>query len=133
MNFVQDGIHVEKIETRIQTLIEQGHFHAETLVIDGYDFSKSTIEDLQSFRAFARQHGLELWFSATISDNNGFFDGSVVPPVLVHLLDEIAIVICLQPRGDFIHLNLTKDHDAQVVENTHLKVDPKILLLAEDN
>ena len=48
-------------------------------------------------------------------------------------MEDIAILICLQPRGDVTHLSLAKDHDATMVNDMHLKLDPRILLIAEEN
>lgn len=133
MNFAQDGIHITEIEKSIMTLIENGHFSADTLVIDGYDFSRSSIEELQAFKKFAADLNLQLWFSASLVDEVDSFDGSSIPAILKDLLSEISIVISLQPRENYIHLNLLKDHDSEMFEDLHLKLDSEILLIAEEN
>lgn len=132
MNFIQDGIHITEIERSIVTLIESGHFSADTLVIDGYNFSRSSVEELQKFKKFATDLSLALWFSASLDDNVDTRDGSAMPDILKGLLDEIAIVISLQPRENYIHLNLMKDRDSETIEDLHLKLDPEILLIAEE-
>ncbi len=71
-------------------------------------------------------------FSASIPDGPDYFDGSTVPELLQPLIDEISIVICLKPQDNLIHLNLVKDHGSDIVENSHLKLDSKILLIAEE-
>ncbi len=133
MNFAQDGIHITQIEKSIVTLINNGHFSADTLVVDGYDFSRSSVKELQEFRKFAAELNLELWFSASLIDEVDSFDGSTIPTILKDLLDEIAIVISLQPREDYIHLILLKNHDSETIEDLHLKLDPEILLIAEED
>jgi predicted ATP-dependent serine protease len=131
MNFKQADVSVEKIEKNIRALMENGNFSVETIVVDGYNFNKGSIEEFREFRRFARDNGFELWFSATITENASGSDR--VPRMLLPYIDDIAILICLQPRGDFIHLNLVKDHDAEMASDMHLKLDPRILLIAEEN
>ncbi|HUI92262.1 MAG TPA: hypothetical protein VLX68_08450 [Chitinivibrionales bacterium] len=131
MNFEQASVTVAKIEKNVRTLIEQGNFSVETIVVDGYDFGKATAGEFGEFRRFARDNGFELWFSATLKEDAT--DAKRVPKLLAPYIDDIAILICLEPRGDFIHLNLVKDHDAVVAADMHLKLDPRILLIAEEN
>lgn len=132
MNFMQDGIHITEIEKSIRSLIKDGHFEADTLIIDGYDFGISSKEELREFKQFAEELGLSLWFSVSLTDGPAFFDGSSVPPVLSSLVDEIDVIICLQPQEKHIRLNLVKDHNAPVVDNLHLRLDPKVLLIASE-
>ncbi len=132
MNFNFDTFDIKEIENRIRTLNETCNFYADILVIDGYAFDKTSLEDLREFRKFAKELNIEIWFSASIPDKEGYFDGSSVPTILQPFINEIAIIICLQPMGHVIHLNLVKDHDEEVAGDPHLKLDPKILLIAEE-
>jgi len=131
MNFEQAGVTVEKIENNVRTLIEKGNFSVETIVVDGYDFTAATAGEFSKFRRFARDNGFELWFSVTLKEDA--IGTNRVPRVLSPFLNDIAILICLQPRGDFIHLDLVKDHDDAMVSDMNLKLDPRILLIAEEN
>jgi hypothetical protein len=131
MNFEQASVTVAKIEKNVRMLIEKGNFSVETIVVDGYDFNKATVEEFGEFRRFARDNGFELWFSATLREDAT--DKNLVPRMLSPYMDDIAILICLEPRGDLIHLNLVKDHDAGMAADMHLKLDPHILLIAEEN
>ena len=132
MNFNQDTIDQKKIEKSILTTVENCAFNPNTIVLDDYDFSKSSAADLQSFKNFASQLNLELWFSASVPDDHGYFDGSSIPEMIQPLIDKISIVICLQPRDHLVHLNLVKDHEAEMAGDPHLKLDPRILLIAEE-
>ena len=132
MNFRQDGIHITAIEDRIHNLIECGHFAADTMVIDGSDFSRSDSAELADFRRFAGEHGLELWFSATVGPDESGWDGSTVPEGLCGMDKEIAVCIALKPTGSGIQLRLVKDHDADCAADLHLMLDPNILILSEN-
>jgi len=46
MHFAQAGMQITAIEKSIITLIESSHFDAQTIIIDGYNFSKSTSDDM---------------------------------------------------------------------------------------
>jgi hypothetical protein len=132
MNFEQGKVGVEKIEKNVRLLIEKGNFTVETIIVDGYDFTSASAEEFRQFKRFACDNKFEIWFSATLKED--LRPGSDrVPRVLAPFIDNIAILICLQPRGEFTHLSLAKDHDAKVVSDMHLKLDPRILLIAEEN
>ena len=55
----------------------------------------------------------------------------MVSQPLSPILEDIAILILLEPREDYIHLKLVKDHEITTSEDLHLKLDPQILLIAE--
>ena len=133
MNFSQAEIHIEEIKKSVARLIEKGNFSADTVVIDGYDFSASSQRELEAFKQFASELGLSLWFSATVKDGAEQFDGSSIPAQLSKFASEISLIICLQPKGDYINLNLVKDHGHDIPFDPHLKLDPKILLIADEN
>ena len=58
------------------------------------------------------------------------FDEHGIPRVLSPYLGEIAIVIFLKPEAGIIRLELKKDHEHKPKNDLHLKLDPKILLIA---
>jgi len=128
MNFKQDGIHIPDIERSISTLVSSAKFSAETLIVDGYDFSRSNSDELRLFKRFAASMSLELWFSASLPSDAS----SEAPPELGHVLDEIDVLITLQPRDSCIHLHLVKDHGSPIEDDLHLKLDPQILLIDEE-
>ncbi|MBD3315684.1 MAG: AAA family ATPase [Chitinivibrionales bacterium] len=132
MNFRQDGIHITEIEKSIRELIDDGGFAANTVIIDGYDFARSSTEELREFRTFSEKLGLELWFSAELPGDLDEQEGGSVPETLRAVADELSVVICLRPTDDFIRLELVKDHDAPSVADMHLKLDPATLLIAEE-
>ena len=101
-------------------------------MVDGFNFASATVGEFREFKDFARENNFEMWFSATIKEDAGA-NPNRIPSVLSRFMDDVAILICLQPRGDLTHLNLVKDHDAMMVSDMHLKLDPRILLIAEEN
>jgi hypothetical protein len=73
-----------------------------------------------------------MWFSASIREKDAPSAAQGVPEVLLPFVKDIAILIHLEPKGDFVHLTLIKDHDTIPNSDMHLKLDPHILLLAEE-
>jgi len=133
MNFKQDDTHIDKIQKNISLFLKNDNFTVDTLVIDGYNFNKASPEDFKEFRRLAQENNLELWFSASIIEKTAFDDKKDIPAALKPFVDDIAILITLEPKDAFVRLTLIKDHDAIMHSDLHLKLDPEILLIAEEN
>ncbi len=133
MNFSQEGITAEQIVSSIDAMISHGKFAADTIVVDGYDFSKANIEGIKTVRDFAARLGIEIWISASLKGEEPLFDEKGIPHELKEYLEEIAVLITLKYMGDYVHLKLVKDHDEIPSRDLLLKLDPKTLLIAERN
>jgi hypothetical protein len=127
MNFKQDAISAGKVQNSLRAMINDGKFHADIVVIDGYDFEKTSPVDIKSFKEFARECGIEFWFSASLRENS-----NVMPELFQKFEEDIAVFIELEACGKYIHLKLVKDHEAFPTSDPHLKLDPQILLIAEE-
>jgi hypothetical protein len=57
---------------------------------------------------------------------------SAIPLFLNGYLRDIAVLINLEPIGNYMHLRLIKDHEIVPMSDLHLKLDPHILLIAEE-
>ncbi|MBN2038585.1 MAG: hypothetical protein JW864_00990 [Spirochaetes bacterium] len=132
MNFNQNGVQMNQITGSIKSMVTEGNFSANVIVIDGYDFEKGSIEDLKQIRKMAESMGLEIWISASLKDEEIIFDEKGVPLPLKSYLDETDILIFIKPENNLIHLQLVKDHDVFPDSNMHLKLDPKSLLIVDD-
>jgi len=132
MNFKQDGAKTEQILKSLEAMIQYGQFAANTLIVDGYDFAVGTPDDLQKFREFANRMGVEVWFSASLRGDEPLFDEKGVPFVLERYMDEIAVLITLSFKEEFIRLSLAKCHDCLTLGELPLKFDPQTLLIARD-
>lgn len=130
MNFRQDGVEADQVQKGLRSMIKEGNFFADLVVVDGYDFSKVSAEEFKNFKKLAEELGIEIWFSATLHRDSSFINS--IPSVLAPMIKEIAILILLEPREGHIHLRLVKDHEITPSEDLHLKLDPHILLIAED-
>jgi hypothetical protein len=132
MNFNQDTSPIEKIKKSIFLFLEKGNFSVDTIIVDGYNFNKATAEDFKSFKGLAAEYNAELWFSASIKEGDEQTNRQAVPKMLLPFIDDITILISLEPKDEFVYFTLVKDHDSVPVSHLHLKLDPQILLIAEE-
>jgi hypothetical protein len=132
MNFKHGATQWPRIEKSLKTLIDTSHFSANVIVVDGYDFSAATPEDFHHFKKFGQENGFSIWFSATPPGAMGPVTREQADHYLAPFLDDISVLILLTDRGSYIHLELLKDHENRAVADMHLKLDPQILLIAEE-
>lgn len=130
MNFKQDAARTERILQSLEAMITHGKFAADTVIVDGYDFSAGRREDLQKFREFARKLSLEIWFSASLRGEGPSFNDKGIPFVLEPLMEEVSVLITLHFKDDFVRLNLVKNRDYEAPGELPLKLDPSTLLIA---
>jgi hypothetical protein len=131
MNFNQDGMSGDQILRSLRALIVEGGFAAEAIIVDGFDFSRMERERLEKTRAFAKDLGIEFWYSCTVKGAGPGCDKRNIPLLIKDYTDLIEVVIVLEPRADHIELSVSKDRDAYNPEAMALKLDPKTLLILE--
>ena len=132
MNFNQEGVPIEKVGASLRSMIRDGGFATDCLIIDGYDFEKGSPADLVVFRQLAADLGLEIWFSASLREKEVSFDAQGFPAVLTSYLEHIAVFIYLKADEGAIRLELKKDHEHIPQTDLHLRLDPKILLITDE-
>lgn len=132
MNFNQQTLRLAQAIGSVRSIIRDGHFAADCVVVDGYDFTRASLEELRQVRAFAAEQDLEIWFSASLGHDQPRYDAAGIPELLVPFLEQISVLICLRPQDKHIRLQLVKDHDSAVAENPDLELDPKTLLIAQE-
>ena len=132
MNFKQEGANTEQILKSVEALITHARFPAETVIVDGFDFTRSCQDDLRMFQDFAQRLGLEVWFSASLRGDEPLFDAEGVPLLLKGCLGRVAVCVTLSFQDGFVRLNLVKDRDHSPTGELPLRLDPKTLLIAEE-
>lgn len=126
MNFNQRDIETDQMLERIQTMIDDGHFAADTVIFDGYDLTHAGATDIEKIRDFADASGLEIWFSVSVPE------GHEVADFIAEYLVMATVVITLEFSGDHVHFRALKDHDIDEPREMHLMLDPRTLLIAEE-
>jgi len=127
LNFNQDGVTGDQILKSLKALIIEGGFKAGSIIIDGFDFSRTSRGWMETVKAAAKELGISFWYSCNVKENQ--FDKHGIPLVVKDYLDLLDVVIVLEPHSDHIELTASKDRGAAELENLAVKLDPKTLLI----
>ncbi|MDR0456324.1 MAG: hypothetical protein LBH20_06545 [Treponema sp.] len=131
MNFNQDGMSKDQIIKSLRAMITEGGFKAESIIIDGFDFSRTSRERIAGVKDFARELGLSVWYSCTVQDEGKQYDKENIPLLLGDFADLIDVVIVLEPKADHIDLSVSKDRNTHDTKAMAMRLDPKTLLILE--
>jgi KaiC/GvpD/RAD55 family RecA-like ATPase len=131
MNFNQEGIVVDQLIRSLRSMIVDGGFKADAIIVDGYDFAKGKPADLAAAKAFASELGLEFWYSCTLPQEGATASKDNVPSNLHGFMDSVSVLIVLDAKSDGIEFKVVKDHDRLNPVELTLKLDSKTLLIAE--
>jgi len=131
MNFAQEGVSIDQIVRSLKAMVVDGGFKAKTLIVDGFDFTRATKDQLAKVKAFAAEMGLEVWYSCTLIGEEPLVDKNNIPVILREYLDSIGVLILLEPKAEYIHFTVVKDHERMNPQDLKLKLDAKTLLIAE--
>ncbi|MDR1930449.1 MAG: hypothetical protein LBQ44_07450 [Treponema sp.] len=132
LNFSQDGVTGPQILKSLRALIVDGGVNAEAIIIDGFDFSRTSRERMEMVRSGAEELGISFWYSCTVKGAEPFYDKHNIPLVIKDFADLIDVVIVLEPKPDHIELSASKDRDTVNLEHLALRLDPKTLLILEE-
>jgi hypothetical protein len=129
MNFNQDGMSKDQILKSLRAMIVDGGFKAESIIIDGYDFSQTDHERIAAVKTFAGELGLSVWYSCTVKSAGPQYDKHNIPLLLKDYIDLLDVVIVLEPKPDHIELTVSKDRDTHDTKAMAMRLDPKTLLI----
>jgi len=133
MNFNQDRVSIEQVIKSLEALIKDGNFPADAVIFDGYNIGEQSGSEIAEIRSFAEELGLEIWFSLSLAEDGAdVYNEQKIPIVLEALVDKIDVVINMRHGGDYIHLEIAKDHELIENKEMALRLDPKTLLIAEE-
>ena len=131
MNFNQDGMTKDQIIRSLRAMIIEGGFKAEAVIIDGFDFARTTKESINNVKTFATEMGVSVWYSCSVKDDGPQYDKENIPLVISDFVGIVDVVIMLQPKPDHIELSISKDRDSIISKSMAMKLDPKTLLILE--
>jgi hypothetical protein len=132
MKFSQEGLSGDQILRSLRALIRDGGFEAQTVIVDGFEFSSGDGERLRGVKEFAQDLGLSIWYSCTVQGAGPLYDKQGVPLVIKDFADQVDVIIVLNPKSDHIELSVSKDRDTYNPEHIALRLDPKTLLILEE-
>jgi hypothetical protein len=131
MNFAQEGVTIDQILRSLKAMIVDGGFRAKTLIVDGYDFARATRAEFSKVKAFAEEMGIEVWYSCTLFGEEPLIDKNNIPVILREYMDDIGVLILLEPKAEYIHFLVVKEGERMNPQDLKLKLDAKTLLIAE--
>lgn len=129
MKLTQGGITGEQILKSLRAMIKDGGFNAESIIIDGFDFSRVDKDAIAAVKAFAVEMGVSIWYSCTVNGENPRYDKRNIPLVIKNFEEHFEVIIVLEPKQDHICLSVSRDRDAINPEHLALQLDPKTLLI----
>lgn len=132
MNFNREGTSVDQVIASLKAMIVDGKFAADSVIFDGYDVSEAAADDLAAIKAFAGEQNLEIWFSASLKGQDPVFLENGVPAELADRIDNIDVLITLKFEGDYVRLQVVKDHDNLETKDMNLRLEPKTMLIARE-
>jgi hypothetical protein len=107
----------------------EGGFKADSIIIDGFDFSRTDKESITSVKNFAIEMGVSIWYSCSVKD--GEYNKENIPLVISDFADQIDVIIALYSKADHVELSISKDRDSIISKYAAMKLDPKTLLILE--
>jgi hypothetical protein len=129
LNFSQDGVTGSQIINSLKALIVEGSFGADSIIVDGFDFSKTNRERMEVIKADAKELGVSFWYSCNVKGPEPLYDKQDIPLIIKDYQDLIDVIIVLEPMSDHIALTASKDRDTANLEHLAVKLDPKTLLI----
>lgn len=124
LNFNQDSVKTEQVIKTIKALAEGGT-KPESVIIDGFDFSKAVPDGIAQMKKFAQEMNITIWYSANLEGSEKGF-----PSSLASFAKDLDVVLYLDPKPDCIHIKVLKEHQ-KMDYSTDLKLDVKTLLIAD--
>ncbi|MCR4791063.1 MAG: hypothetical protein K5839_08320 [Treponemataceae bacterium] len=121
LNFNQESVNGEQMVNTLKAMSEGG-IKVETLVIDGWDYSKITPDAVKALKAYAKKAKLTVWFGVSTDETKKIFDSEIESNIDAELY--------LEQKPDSIEMKILRFRDEKN-SATNLKLDSKTLLLAE--
>ena len=121
---------IHKLRHSINFLREYAHFNPACLILEGFDFERATLADMEALRQLAGEFNVEMWLSAQThrgvpSNEHG------IPEPVAKLASSIAVIVQMADHSDGVQLSLLKDHDNPNVAKLMLALDPATMLLVK--
>lgn len=129
--FSSEDFSLERMRKTLDFWREVGQFSPATILVEGFDFDRATVEDLNALRELAREVDAELWMSATTT-RAAERNARGVPEPLAHLEAGVDVILTMAHDGNAVHVGLHKDHDNPDVSDLKLALDPKTMLLVRE-
>lgn len=126
--YLNQSFDLRRLKENLKNLSEKVGFVADTLIVDGLDFSRVGVEMFEGLKKLAQEFQVEMWFSALSkgSPDDPKAQGIPAPADRFHSL--FSIIIELQPTQSAVELRLLKDHESATLLDEKVLLDPRTFL-----
>jgi hypothetical protein len=121
---------IHKLRHSINFLKEYAHFDPDCIIVEGVDFDRATLTDMEAFRELAWNFNVEMWMAAVTHRGVPLSDRGIPEPV-AKLSSAIAVIVQMADEHGGVQLSLLKDHDNPDVAKLKLALDPETMLLVK--
>jgi hypothetical protein len=129
--YLNQSFSTTRLRQNMKNLADKIDFTPDALIVDGLDFSKTSVETFQSLKELAREFKVEVWFSALCPPGVPETDERGIPQPCAHVADQCSIIVQLLPTPSALYLKLLKDHENPVPPDTQVKLDPNTFLVMD--
>jgi len=119
---------IHKLRHSINFLKEYAHFDPACVILQGFDFERATVADMEGFQQLARDFDVEMWMSA-MTHRGVPANEHGIPEHLATVASAIAVIVQMTDDREGVRLSLLKDHDNPDVARLALALDPATMLL----
>jgi hypothetical protein len=126
--YVGKSFTIPKLRHSVNFLKEYAHFDPACMILEGFDFERAKLEDIEALRQMAADFDLEMWMSAVTHRGVALNEHGVPEPV-ARVASAISVVVQMADENDGVRLSLLKDHDNPNVAKLTLSLDPSTMLL----
>ncbi len=121
-----------RLEERLNDLVLQDIFRPNCLIVDGFDFVKTTREDLEDIKNLLENMNMQAWFSAICHRDDPRVSPTGVPAPCHELDDLFDMAVLLKPQANAtIQLDIIRNYGEQVEGGKSLSLDPTTMMVKE--
>jgi len=123
LTFRVDAFTVEKLEERLEDLVQQAIFEPRVVLVDGIDLGAGLHQTIEALAGFARTRGLKVWAALRTRREAGDLAEVVAPEEAF-----FQVIIGLEPGKEMTALRVLKNPSGDEGE-APFHLDPRTLLL----
>jgi hypothetical protein len=131
LNFNQEEMTLAMVTNSLRAIIVDGGFAADTVIVDGFDFSAADSGFLAGVKKFSGETGLSIWYNCTVNGDEPRYDGNNMPTVVSGFAELIDVAVVLQTGEDHVGLSVSKNRGKPTGEGQVMRLDPETLLILE--
>jgi hypothetical protein len=132
MNFNIHNMAFKELKAKINHLTHDLQFHPEVILFDGFEPGAASGEFVEGFKTLAVEYNAELWSSFALTQEHADSGSADLPESLQSHFSRLSVIVLLAISGKKIVLKLLKDHERDIVADTHLVLNPTSLLITEE-